>query len=649
MRIVDPGRSRVVLVGAPVYDDPLLPDVPQVGRNLVDLAAVLTDPDLGGFPEWHCVAAGADASVERVGDLLEESAAQAEDLLLFYFAGHGAVGPRGELYLCLRGTRWRNPAYSALRFETVRDTFLHPSTRAANRVVILDCCFSGRAIGATLAGPAGATLADELEISGTYTLTAVPSNSRALVRDGEAHTAFTGRLLALLREGSEQAGEVLSFGDIYRHLHARLRAEGLPLPQQRGTATADLLGLVRNRRLAPPNEAAEPVSRARPRASIPAAGGGEAAGLRWAEAALDVAQRTAEGIADERARALAWAHVAVAVTAISPGAAERIARRAVLTAADITDTDAKTSALAAVATILAASMAQHAERVITEITDEHGRTRALPEIVLAMAASDPRRAERIAAGLGDDEVKAWVLPEIARGLADIDPQGAERIADRAEQAAANTSERRLTALALANIARALGAINPERAERAAERAERIAEHVTNVDARAATLAHIARTLAVTSPQRAERIAERVLASASLNHDVMKAALLPEIAWALAAIDPRRAEYIASAAGGESMKAASALAEIARVLAATAPQDAERIAAGITAHNIKAFALAEIARVLMTTAPQDAERIAALAAQTAADIPAENWKVVTLAGIARVWLEGRHSEELSVGY
>ncbi|MBR7837752.1 cell division protein SepF [Actinospica durhamensis] len=67
-----------------------------------------------------------------------------------------------------------------------------------------------------------------------------------MVRDGEAHTAFTGRLIELLRKGDDRAGDLLTLGDVYRSLHLRLRADGLPLPQQRGTATADLLGLVRN-------------------------------------------------------------------------------------------------------------------------------------------------------------------------------------------------------------------------------------------------------------------------------------------------------------------------------------------------------------------------------------------------------------------
>ncbi|MBR7837753.1 hypothetical protein KDL01_31035 [Actinospica durhamensis] len=163
-RAVDPARSRIVLVGSPFYDDPSLTDVPQVARNLADLAEVFSDPALGGFPAEHCLTADPGTSVEQVGDLLVRAAAEAEDLLLFYFAGHGLIGPRNELYLCLRSTRWRNPAFSALRFETVRDAFLEHS-HIKNRAVILDCCFSGRASG-ILSGPGADAVAEGLEITG---------------------------------------------------------------------------------------------------------------------------------------------------------------------------------------------------------------------------------------------------------------------------------------------------------------------------------------------------------------------------------------------------------------------------------------------------------------------------------------------------
>ncbi|MFI9788919.1 pYEATS domain-containing protein [Kitasatospora sp. NPDC051984] len=244
-RAVDHRRSRIVLVGTPTYDDPRLADIPVVANNIASLHQVLTDPQLGGFAPDNCWSALDTVSVAEAGDLLTRAAAEAEDLLLFYYSGHGLLEPRRrELYLSLFATRPDRPQFTALSFQAVRDVFL--DSRAAVRAVILDSCFSGRAIGEILTENANAILG-QLQVAGTYTLTAAPGNRTALALPGEQHTAFTERLLRLLRAGSAQAGELLSLGDIYRHLQVQLQAEGLPVPQQCGTETADLLGLVRNR------------------------------------------------------------------------------------------------------------------------------------------------------------------------------------------------------------------------------------------------------------------------------------------------------------------------------------------------------------------------------------------------------------------
>ncbi|GAB2749841.1 hypothetical protein GCM10010442_80660 [Kitasatospora kifunensis] len=172
-----------------------------VANNITDLAAVLTDPELCGFDPAHCAASPPEAGVEQVGDLLMQAAAEAEDLLLFYYSGHGLLGPRRrELYLSLAGTRPDRLAFTALPFEAVRDACL--GSRARSRVVILDSCFSGRAIGETLADDA---VLGQLDVAGTYTLTSAPANRTAAIMPGEQHTAFTERLLHLLRTGTPTA------------------------------------------------------------------------------------------------------------------------------------------------------------------------------------------------------------------------------------------------------------------------------------------------------------------------------------------------------------------------------------------------------------------------------------------------------------
>lgn len=243
-RLVEPERSRILIFGASEYVTADLPDVPAVANNLNDLQDLFLDPDLGRFTAETCSVAPANASIAEIGDLLLTAATEAEDLLLLYYSGHGLLGhKRRELYLSLAGTRPDRLPFTALAFEAVRDALL--DSPAENRVIILDCCYSGRVIGEALADTTDEILG-QIQIGGTYTLTSAPGNRAALILPDERNSAFTGRLLELLRKGSPGAGEHLTLGDIYRHLNAKFRAEGLPLPQQRGTETADLLGLVPN-------------------------------------------------------------------------------------------------------------------------------------------------------------------------------------------------------------------------------------------------------------------------------------------------------------------------------------------------------------------------------------------------------------------
>jgi uncharacterized caspase-like protein len=269
---VDPARSRIVLFGTPTYLDPRLTDVPEVANNIADLAAVLTDPDLGGFDPAHCLIVPAGAGVAEVGERLTQAAMEAEDLLLFYYSGHGLIGARRhDLYLCVAGTRPDQLAFTALGFDDVRDACL--DSPAKNRVVILDSCYSGKAIGEALADD---EVLGQLEVAGTYTLTSASANRTALILPGELHTAFTERLLHLLRTGLVSAGALLSLGDIYRQLNRQLnrqlKAEGLPLPQYRGTETTELLGLARNRGYVPTAaEVATVLEAVASRAAVPSA------------------------------------------------------------------------------------------------------------------------------------------------------------------------------------------------------------------------------------------------------------------------------------------------------------------------------------------------------------------------------------------
>ncbi|TCO49782.1 caspase family protein [Actinocrispum wychmicini] len=244
VRLPDPERSCAVLIGVSSYRSTDLPNLPAVDNNLDALHTVLTDSTRSGFTANRCGIVDGTGSVRDVYRTLCEYAKRADDTFLVYFAGHGLTGSvRNELYLCLSDTDVDELPVSALSMDLLRDVFLN--CQATNRVLVLDCCFSGRATQGVMTGDTEAVLG-QIEVAGTYTLTSTPPNTPALARPGATYTAFTGELVALLRNGIPDGPELLSLATIYRRLRATMAARGLPLPSQRGTGTADHLALVRN-------------------------------------------------------------------------------------------------------------------------------------------------------------------------------------------------------------------------------------------------------------------------------------------------------------------------------------------------------------------------------------------------------------------
>ena len=246
-------KSQAVLIGGCRYRE--LGDLEAVHNNLTELASELCADSVWGLPESNCVAVEDPETAADMLNPLVEAAKNATDTLLLYYAGHGLVDERGELYLALSGSA-ADPEriYLAVPYRYIRDILLRAC--AARRIVILDCCYSGRALGQMAA--TSSAVADEASAEGTYVLAATAENKSALAPPGQPHTAFTGELLSILRNGITDGGPLLDLDSIYSQLRKVARSKGFPEPQQRNRNTAGRLTLVRNRakqtdHVSPPN------------------------------------------------------------------------------------------------------------------------------------------------------------------------------------------------------------------------------------------------------------------------------------------------------------------------------------------------------------------------------------------------------------
>jgi uncharacterized caspase-like protein len=166
-----------------------------------------------------------------------ERAKDAEGVLFVYYVGHGVVSQGGELYLATRATDTRpnRLAHTALAYDAVRNCLL--DSPAQKIVVVLDCCFSGRAVG-VLGAPEDEITASA-RIEGGFVLTSAARDQAALAPPGARHTAFTGQLIRLLTEGDPAGPPELTLRQIYRYLDRTLQGLGLPRPQRQSSAGID--------------------------------------------------------------------------------------------------------------------------------------------------------------------------------------------------------------------------------------------------------------------------------------------------------------------------------------------------------------------------------------------------------------------------
>jgi caspase domain-containing protein len=234
----DPIRSRTLLVGAGHFTaaGPDLPDIPAVQTNLTALWQSLTNLDTGVLRPEFCRVLTDPTSVDEVGTALSELAATATDLLLVCYAGHGLVDDRGRLHLALAHTHPHRARWTAFPLELLREEIANSA--AATRVLVLDCCFSGRAIEA-MADDQG-VISGQLAVTGTYTLTSTTANAPSHAPAGDRYTAFTGALLRALDDT-----DPLTLDQIFVVVDRDLAARNLPRAQRRVVNTAGDLALSR--------------------------------------------------------------------------------------------------------------------------------------------------------------------------------------------------------------------------------------------------------------------------------------------------------------------------------------------------------------------------------------------------------------------
>ncbi|GAB2518692.1 caspase, EACC1-associated type [Nocardia heshunensis] len=229
--VPDRGGRRAAVIGVGRYRHRDIPDIPAAHNNVEDMARLLTAG--GGFATEHCHALVDPEHGSRVGEAVARAAREADDILLVYYTGHGLLDRRGRLHLALPDSDPGHLGWSSVPFTMLRDELAE--SRARTRILILDCCFSGRAFEA-MSSPA--TVVDgQLDIHGTYTISSSAANETSLAPQGHRNTAFTAALLSAATDTD------LTLDQLYVRVDDILYNRGHPRPRRRSINSASELRL----------------------------------------------------------------------------------------------------------------------------------------------------------------------------------------------------------------------------------------------------------------------------------------------------------------------------------------------------------------------------------------------------------------------
>lgn len=240
---------RALLVCNSVFpEDPAV--MPELNGARVDglhLWRALTNPDTGMFSAEEI-----DFLQERTHTEIESEAerffqrAQVDDVLLFYYSGHGRRTLSSQLFLCARDTTKDTLRSSGISCEKINQMMVESSARAI--IVILDCCYSGGFV------KGEDNLSDALEGQGIYVIAAADAVATTPdAKQPRQPSPFTAALATAL---VSETGE----GDLDA-LFARLtRAIRHPRP----TKNFDGSGTVRIAKRLKPREQPSPSARQKP-------------------------------------------------------------------------------------------------------------------------------------------------------------------------------------------------------------------------------------------------------------------------------------------------------------------------------------------------------------------------------------------------
>ncbi|MDX6282624.1 MAG: hypothetical protein QOH03_3695, partial [Kribbellaceae bacterium] len=216
---------HALLVGTSTYDDRSLENLPGVRHDLDQLKAVL---DQGG--QFDTVDVLLDRGRDQLANGIEVffGARKPGDLAFFYYSGHGLVADDRDRSLFLAATNSTKDGGlhgGAVDTDGVLRHCLN-STRASEKVVLLDCCFSGSfELRGRFQSSGRRQPRRGVRETGTFMLTATTHLKAAKSQGADRPSVFTGAVLDGLRGKAGDGAEWITTDDLSRYVLANSKTQ----------------------------------------------------------------------------------------------------------------------------------------------------------------------------------------------------------------------------------------------------------------------------------------------------------------------------------------------------------------------------------------------------------------------------------------
>jgi hypothetical protein len=234
------GIKHALIVACDRYADPELKQLKAPSQDAASLAKLLEDPKIGGFRVTALINQPHWTITEKINEFLQSS--NREDTVLLYFSCHGIKDKDGQLYFATITTNRKLLFSTGIESNFVNKVLDH--CRAQQKVVLLDCCYSGAFEKGRVVRAHNQVNATEFFGKGNVIITASDSIQYALEDDrienlGKGGSYFTDALIKGLETGKADINNdgKITYSELYDYVHdyvKRITPDQTPTLNTRG-------------------------------------------------------------------------------------------------------------------------------------------------------------------------------------------------------------------------------------------------------------------------------------------------------------------------------------------------------------------------------------------------------------------------------